>query len=536
VALAVLAVAAWLAFGDSITGSESESSVRFVEAEVGTPSRVNPLFAHLNDADRDLVALTFSGLTRLSGDGTVLPDLAESWEIDEAGQTVTFHLREGVTFHTGASFSAADVVFTYGLLADPNLQGDPEQAPLWRQVHCSDPELLTVVCQLPAPFAPFLAHASIGILPQSMLAGVDGAAIFDNPFNQSPIGTGPFRLAQLADGRAVLRPHAAYHLGVPAIDEFVMEFYPEVSGAVSAVVRGDADAILIDATVGEDEQDELATAGGLKTYSTNRTAYTALYLNNSEAPLNDQVVRSAIAQAIDVDAIIGETVGSLAAAATSPMIPGTWAFNPDVESYEHDKEDARAILEQAGWVLPEDGEVRLKNDTELAIRLMAERDPVRNALASRVADELRDVGIDVTVEVQDSATLVSESLIPREYQAAIFGWDQGLDPDPYPAWHSSQAGANGRNLSDYQSDAADALMEDARRSFDLDQRQSLYFSFQEIFHNDFPSVVLYYPVYNYFVRDNVGGLELGTLFHTSSRFRNVHEWTIEDQGPIAGGD
>jgi len=479
-----------------------------------------------------MVSLVFSGLTRLSQDGTVIPDLAESWDVSSDGRTVTFHLRQGVTFHTGTPFSSADAVFTYNLLGDPALQGDPDQAPLWRQVHRSDPDPTTVVCELPAPFAPFLAYASIGILPRTMLEGATAGNILDNVFNQAPVGTGPYRVAQLAESRAVLKAHPAYHLGVPAIEEIELQFFFDAAGAAAAVVRGDADAILVDSATGEAERDALAGTSGLRTFSANRTAYTALYMNGSKAPLNDDDVRNAIAQAIDIESITGDILGTLAARATTPMVPGTWAFNPDVAPYDHDDEDARDRLEQAGWVLTEGSDVRVKNDIPLEITLLADRDPVRDALAERVAEDLRDVGIGVTVELEDSSTLITDSLIPRDYQAAIFGWDQGLDPDPYPAWHSSQAGGNGRNLAEYQSEDADALMEDGRRTFDLDQRQSLYYSFQEVFNLDVPSVILYYPVYNYFVRETVEGVDLGTLFYTGSRFRNVHEWTLDSAAQV----
>jgi peptide/nickel transport system substrate-binding protein len=530
----VVLAALWVTFGGSLTGSDSGGPDRYVEAVIGSPSRVNPLFAYLNDSDRDLVSLVFSGLTRLSADGQVLPDLAESWEISGDGRTVTFHLRPGVTFHTGSPFTSADVVFTYNLLADPNLQGDPEQAALWRQVHCSAPDELTVACELPAPFAPFTAYATIGILPRQILEGVDAAGLAEHDFNRSPVGTGPYRLAQLSDTRATLRSHASYHLGAPLISELELQFYPDAPGAVTAVLRGDADAILVDSSVGQPELDELNGLDGLKTYSANRTAYTALYLNNGKPPLNDPAVRSAVAQAVDVDSIVSDVLGGLAARATSPVVPGTWAFNPDVAPYEHDSGDARDTLDNAGWLLPEGGEVRIRNDLELRLSLMTDQDPVRAALAERIREALEDIGIAVTIVPEESANLVRDFLIPREYQAAIFGWDQGLDPDPYPAWHSSQAAGNGRNLADYRNEEADSLMEEARRSSDIDRRQSLYYTFQEIFHADVPSLILYYPVYNYLVRDNVEGIELGTLFTTGSRFRNVHEWALEETARVGG--
>jgi len=534
-ALVLVIAGAWFAFGSAITGSSEDHTSRYREAVVGAPSRINPLFAHLNDTDRDLSALIFSGLTRLGNEGEVLPDLAESWQVSPDGRSVTFALRQGVVWHTGAPFTAGDVVFTYNLLADPNLQGDPDQAPLWRQVHCTDPDPRTVICELPAPFAPFLSYTTIGIVPRHILEGTDAASLFDNAFNENPVGTGPYRLAQLDERHAVLKANASYHLGAPQIDEIDLEFYPDSAGAASAIVRGDADGLLLDPSVSRTEAAELTSRKGMKVYSANRTAYTVLYLNNSQPPLNDKAVRKAIAESIDLDAIIGDILGGSATAATSPMVPGTWAFNPDVERYRHDTGNAKELLDEAGWDLPEGAEVRQKGDVELRLSLVTDQDAVRGAVAERIAKELAEVGIGVTVVGEDSTDLVRDYLIPRQYQAAIFGWDPGSDPDPYPAWHSSQAADNGRNIAAYQSDEADRIMEQARRTSDLDQRQSLYYTFQELFHDDVPSIILYYPVFTYIVSDKVKGIEMGTLFNTGSRFRNVHEWRLQETPAIGEG-
>jgi peptide/nickel transport system substrate-binding protein len=522
----------WFSFGESLTGSSSDGPDSYVEAIVGAPSRVNPLFAHLNDTDRDLVALVFSGLTRLSPDGQVLPDLAESWQVSEDGRVVTFQLRSGVTFHNGAPFSAADVIFTYGLLSDPALSGDPEQAPLWRQVHCAETAGLTVACELPAPFAPFPAYATIGILPKASLDGVGAEALFDHDFNQSPVGTGPYRLTQLNDRRATFEAHPAHHLGSPLINQISFNFFADSTSATESVVRGDSDGLLVDSSALQEDRDELAATDGISQYSANRTAYTALYLNNVRPPFNEPEVRQALASGIDIEGIVQEQLGEYASLAPSPVVPGTWAYFTGLEPYAHDDDAARELLENAGWTLPEGGSVRTRNDEELRFTLLTDQDPLRETLAARIADELSDIGFAVTVTAEESTQLVQDFLVPREYEAAIFGWDQGLDPDPYPAWHSSQAAGNGRNLADYSSEEADGLMEEARRSYDVGARQSLYYTFQQVFFEDVPSIVLFFPVHIYFVRENVNGVEPGTLFTTGSRFRNLYTWTVEEPAEI----
>ncbi len=529
---------AWFTFAEPLNESKSKPTLRYIEAVVGEPSRVNPLFAHLNDADRDLVSLTFSGLTRLGAGSEVLPDLAEKWEISEDGKIINFRLRSGVTWHDGSEFTSADVVFTYNLLRDPDLQGDPDQAALWRQVKCEAPAKLLVACRLPAPFAPFLAYAAIGILPKNPLKGVTGKAMFDSPFNQAPVGTGPFRLAQLDEEHAVLVRHGKYHLSQPdvadpsparstdLIGEIDLVFFPDIPSAAAAVVRGEAQGILLDSSAGQDDFETISSLARIKSYSANRSAYTALYLNNNSPPLNEAPVRRAIALAIDLDAIIDSGLGGRAQKAGTPIAPGSWAFNGDLEPPKQDLAQARTLLEEEGWLISDGSEARFRNDIELAISIITDRDPLRAFIARAISEQLAEIGLKVTVEQQDSATLISDFLAPREYEAAVFGFDSGADPDPYPAWHSSQAAGNGRNLAGYSDEEADALMENARTTDDLDERQRLYFTFQQLFRDDIPSIILYYPAYTYFATEQVEGVQLGVLVYESSRFRNAHEWSF----------
>ena len=528
---------AWFALAGPLTDSDREEPSRYMEAVVGVPARINPLFAYRNDVDRDIVSLVFSGLTRLGPNGEILPDLADSWDVSPDGLTYTFNLRPDVLWHTRVPFTSADVLFTYALLADPDLQGDPDQAPLWGQIQCSAPNDITIQCQLPEPFAPFLSFTTVGILPKQLLESADTASLLDHPFNRTPVGTGPFRLAQLDQSQAILRANTAYYrflLGEPHLDEIELRFYPDTATAAAALVRAEVQGLLLGPSASQTDFDALTSTGGLKAYTANRTAYTVLYLNNSEPPPNDQLVRSAIAQTVNIDVLISNLIGGRAVRADSPIVPGTWASNPQLEPYPHDPDNARALLEEAGWLLPEDTEIRERDGVELRISLMTDRDPLRGALAEEIARQLQEVGIAATVVRQDSTDLVRDFLIPRQYQAAIFGWDPGPDPDPYPAWHSSQISDNGRNLAAYFNAEADKLLEEARRTTDLDRRQALYYTFQQIFHDDVPSLLLYYPVYTYFVSDQIKGIELGTLFNTGSRFANVHKWTLEQAQDIRG--
>ncbi|MBF8286225.1 MAG: putative transporter substrate binding protein [Dehalococcoidia bacterium] len=535
--LGVISIAAlWFILANPLDSSpDKDSEQRYVEAIVGSAARVNPLFAPLNDTDADLASLVFSGLTRLGPDGEVLPDLAESWDISDDGLSYTFHLKRDVTWHTGAAFTAEDAAFTYALLADPELPGDPALGQLWRQVSCSAAEEFTLLCQLPQPFAPFISYTTVGILPKHILESATGATIADSAFNQAPAGTGPYRLAQLDQTKAILRANPTYYGTKPAIDEIEVRFYPDPSTAAAALSRGDVQGLLMGPGVSQDDFDLLTSTPGLRAYTANRTAYTVLFLNNGQTPFDDKALRQAVALSINVDDIISNLLGGRAVRADSPIVPGTWAYNPQIEPRPHDTDQAKKLLDEAGWKTAEGGAIRQKEGNELRITLMTDQDPLRIAIAQEIANQLAKVGIQVVVAPQGSADLVGEFLVPHQYQAAIFGWDPGPDPDPYPAWHSSQVGPDGRNLAAYQNPDTDRMVEEARQTTDLDKRQALYYTFQQKFFEDVPSVLIYYPVFTYFVAEEVQNVTLGTLFQTSSRFADITQWTIGETPQLIGG-
>ena len=512
---------------DSSPGEENEQ--RYVEAIVGSPARVNPLFAPLNETDADLASLVFSGLTRLGPDGQVFPDLAESWEISADGLNYTFKLRRDVVWSDGASFTAEDAEFTYNLLADPELASDPTLGQLWREVSCSAGDEFTLLCELPEPFAPFLSFTTIGLLPKHVLEGTTSANIADNLFNQAPVGTGPFRLPVLNQAEAILRANPTYYGERPALDEIEIRFFPDPSTAAAALSRGEVQGLLLGPGASQEDFDLLTTTEGLRLHTANGTAYTVLFLNNSQPPFDEMALREAVALSINIDDVISDLLGGRAVRADSPMVPGTWAFNPQLEPRPRDLEAARALLDEAGWKTVDDG-ARQKEGTELRISLLTDKDPLRRNIAEQIANQLAEVGIQVAVAPQGSSDL-REKLRGHQYQAAIFGWDPGADPDPdpdpYAVWHSSQVEPpNDRNIAGYQSEDADRLIEEARQTTDLDKRQALYYTFQQKFREDVPSVLLYNPVFTYFVAEEVQNIELGTLFQPSSRFASAVQWTV----------
>jgi peptide/nickel transport system substrate-binding protein len=214
----VAAVVAWAAFlrGDGADVQPVEEGA-LVEGIAGSWQRLNPLYASLNEADQDIAALVFSGLLRVGPDGQPQPDLSALPEVSPDGLTYTFRLQSGLSWHDGAPVTSADVAFTIAALKDPDFRGAPALAEPWADVEITAPDDLTVVFTLPQPVASFAARfATVGILPAHLLTGLDPASLFEAPFNQAPVGTGPYRVASLDASAAELAAFEASSLRSPA--------------------------------------------------------------------------------------------------------------------------------------------------------------------------------------------------------------------------------------------------------------------------------------------------------------------------------
>jgi len=509
-----------------VTG-ERPQPLTFVEGVVGAPRAVNPLLAPLNTPDQDLSSLVFSGLTRLSALGEPIPDLAQAWQISDDGRTYTFYLRPQVRWHDGQPFTASDVVFTYSLLADPQFPGDPALSAFFRQVQCEAIDPLTVRCQLPEPFAPFPAYTTVGILPSHLLQGVRAADLPELSFNRHPIGTGPYRLLSLDEERAVLARHRDYYLGLPRIEQLEVRFFPNVEAALTALLHGEVHGLLVGQNVSPRQLEAVTKTQRFRLLDAPRTPYTALFFNINSPSLADARVRRALSLLIDREAIVRGVLGGRAVASYTPIPPGTWAQDPAIQPQAKDRQAAYGLLREAGWEREKEEPWR-KDGQPMSLTLLTDTDLLREAVAREVARHLQKEGILVQVQAVTTAELLSSHLMTRRYDMAIFTIDPGPDPDPYPIWHSSQISPNGRNFSGYFGLEADRILEEGRKNPDRGRRRALYSRFQELFIEDAPAAVLFYPLYTYIVHRSVQGPAPGVLFYASDRFSQVWEWAMEE--------
>lgn len=500
------------------------SGGRYVEGVVGAPERINPLFASANRVDQDVASLVFSGLVRLDADGTPLPDLAERWEITGNGQTYVFHLREGVAWQDEEStpFDANDVVFTYESISDPAFRGDPALAALMQGVVVSARDAYTVEFRLEQAYAPFLAQLTVGILPEHLLGDLDADALYSDEFNARPTGTGPYRLRRRSDDRVTLETNSTYYLGPPKISELEFRFYPDEDGVSEALRAGEIDGALLTTATDGRELEILRDSGSFALRELTATSLNIVYLDTRSPIFEDSDVRTALMQAINVESLIADAASGRGVGAVSGIPRSSWGFT-GAEGPGFNPGAAASTLERRGWSRGSDG-VRRNGGARLAFTLSTSDEPQRIAVAQDLVRQWRAIGVDATVESVPAATFIEGRLLSRDFQAALAEVDAGVDPDPYPFWHSSQLSAPGRNISGYSDARVDDVLERARQTTDTAQRRELFALFDGFLIADMPALPLYAPVSVYVQDARIEGFEPSLLFTPASRFANVNEW------------
>ena len=510
----------------------------YIEGLVGNPQYANPILCQYNQVDRDLCSLVFNGLTKLNERGEAVPDLAEGWEISDDCLVYTFHLRRDVRWHDGVPFSADDVVFTIEAMQDPHYQGTPYLAELWRSVEVVKVNSHTVELTLGEPFAPFLDYTTLGILPAHLLAQVPAESLPGDPFNRHPIGTGLFQVEEINAEHALLQASPDFYGPKPYLNKIEFRFYPNDGSVLSAYERGEVQGI---GRVLPEDLAKVKASTGLKLFSARLTGYTLIFLNLKDLELpffQEKLVRQALLYGIDRQKIVDRVLKGQGLIAHSPILPETWAYDNDVARYKYDLERAKDLLAEAGWRTPThpsatigdtsgiDNEgVREKVGVRLAFTLLTDDDPLHVELAEEIALQWKALGVKATPRTISSG-LVGEFLCPRKFEALLIDLELHGDPDPYPLWHSTQANDEGQNYAGFVNYEVDKLLEEARCTTDSGRRAELYHRFQQIFVDEVPSLLLYYPIYTYAVDEEVRGVQLGPMNDSSDRFRSVIEWYI----------
>lgn len=508
----------------------------YTEAAVGNPRYVNPVLAATNDADNDLIALVFSGLMRFDAAGRLTDDLAESHEITDDGKTYTFTLKPLVEWHDGTAMTANDVVATFNYIRNPAWKS-PWQS-RFRNMTVEAPDDRTVRFTLQEPSAPFLSMLTVGILPAHLWEEVMPENAERTELNIRPVGTGPFRLKGLVKDRrgtiksVTLVRNDRYYGQKPHLETVTFRYYADFNLAVESLLNKKSDGL---GFVPAESREALDRLRSIREYALRLPQYTAIFLNQSKSPiLRSREIRQALNLAVNRTAILRDALDGRGVAVHGPILPRFPGFRPGAKSYGLDPEAAAKLLDQAGYVLDEEGrrgkETKVGDQVTrqpLKVTLTVANTRENLAVAQMVKADWEQLGIEVELDTVDANRIQKDRIRPREYEALIYGEIIGPDVDPYPFWHSSQKAAPGLNLSAYSHRRSDELLELGRTTTDEGQREAYYSEFQELLTGEAPAVFLYNPTYSYMINSRIRGITPAAIMSPSDRFAGIADWHVK---------
>ena len=413
-------------------------------------------------------------LVSVDYDANPAPGLAADWErLDD--QQWRFELRDDVTFHDGEQFDATAAVESLQRTVSSAAFAD---VPI-DTIEATDE--LTVDIDTEQPFSPLPAHLS-----RNEAVILSPAAVDDDDAVTEPISTGPFAFDSFQAGselRAVRNDD--YYGQTPAIESVRYEVVDDDQTRRMKLENGELEMARI---LPLEMVDDLESAASIDTYTPEIPRIRFLTFDTQSKPFDDDRVRRAVNHAIDRDAIVSSVLAGVDRPAVGPFSPeiSDWA-NPDLEGYDYALEDARSLLDAAGWTVGDD-DVRTRDGEELAVEFLTFEARSLPLIAEVIQDQLADIGIDVDVTTMEYSSMVDQ-VGQDSFDGYLTSWGTLWYPDPdrlADMFHSTDATLH----HGYGNDRVDTLLEEARALDDRAERIVRYHEVQSLVLEDAPVAFL----------------------------------------------
>lgn len=459
---------------------------------------------------------------------TIGYDLATGYSVSEDGLTWQVTIRRDAKFTDGEPLTAADVAFTYNTVKETSSVNDFTMLD-----HAEAADDTTVIFHMTRPFSiwPY-TMAEVGILPEH---AYDSAT-----YGTEPVGSGRYILKQWDKGQQViLEANPDYYGEAPKMKQVTILFMEE-DAAFLAAQSGQVDLAYTSATYSEEEVEgyTLAAYESVDNRGLNLPAIPETTDSEGRAVGNDftsdVLVRRAINIGVDRQEMIDHVLNGYGSPAYSVCDQLPW-YN-EASEVTYDSEGAAALLDEAGWVLGEDG-VREKDGVQAKMNLLySNGDSVRQALAADFADQMEELGIICTIEGVGWDTAYDRALS----EPLLWGWGAHTPMELYNIYHTIEGNTvDGKDMaqySPYANETVDTYMDQALAESDLEEAYTLWQQAQwdgttgVTQEGDIPWVWLVNIDHLYWVRDGltVAEQKIHPHGHGWSIVNNVDQWEWEE--------
>jgi peptide/nickel transport system substrate-binding protein len=414
-------------------------------------------------------------------DFSLKPGLATSWEqLDE--NTWEFKLRENVTFHDGSPMTANEVKFTL----EKVIAANSKVASMLKvdDIEVVDNYTLKIKTTEINPILPGILHYP------------DTAIISPSSFNEAgefvkPVGTGPYKFESYDEQTRILTvvKNENWWGGEVGLDKMILKGIPDPNTRAMAIENGEVD-FTVDVPYSETDRIDALDGITVEKYKTPRVY--KLDVNLKHEPLEDVRVRQAMSYAIDRDEIVEHVLYNVGEVAAGPFLPTMVWANKSLSPYTRDLEKADELLTAAGWVDTDGDGIRDKDGKPLKLNLMTySARPGLPPMAEAMAAQLKEAGIDVEIEVMEMGS-INDRREKGDWDLYLAAYNIAMVPDPeyiLTNWYMTNGTDNGPG---YSNPEVDALITEARKITDLDERYKKFNEVEAIVYEEQPMIIIAY--------------------------------------------
>jgi peptide/nickel transport system substrate-binding protein len=531
VLVAVLALTVAGAGCGASAGSQQEGKTALI-ALIQEPGLMSPLFNDQSGSDL-AYAFVLEPLFLVTPKGEYEPYLAaevpttQNGGVSADGLTVTYRLKDGITWSDGTPFTAEDIAFTVEALQDP--QGTPPIGPEYELVESAEViDKLTVEVTMTQP-NPGHLELFAQVLPKHKFGST--AVAKEDPSVRLPLGTGPFVFKEWLTGdRITLERNPRYWRdpNLPYLDGINVKITPDKQSAFSSFTKGEYDSVYFVTSADLPDLMEAEKNGAAVKVDVRRDELGPvewLWLNHSDhgdptrphPVLGDPKVREAIDHGINRQAITDEVLSGFSALTGSLIYSGWAAVERPATPY--DPERAKRILDEAGWRPGPDG-IRVKDGVRASLRFQTiSGDETRATYQQLVQQDMKAIGIELQIQNVPSNVMFGGwgdgGLLATGNYDIMMSRD-GRYPDP-AAWVAaftssripSDQNPNGTTNSHWRNPTYDQLVHEAESTLDQARRKQLYDQIGELFATERVALPLYSSVWGYAWNPSLDGVDTG---------------------------
>lgn len=526
-------------------GCEKDSPVGSERVIIGISSDIssfNPLFAFSVDEGTvsELLYLSMVNFVWDNENGNIRPEpmLAKSWQWSDDSSSIVFNLREDVYWSDGRKFNAGDVVFSFDVYSDPDVQstqyGTFEDFYTDEENHVDVEKSFEVIDSFSVEInfssgsTPTLPEIVFPLIPKHIFGNIKREDIATSEENFKPVGNGPFVFSSWEKNQSIRLKanHDSFLYNQNGVDEIIFKIVPEYTSRLTQLKKGEIDLAELIRT--EDIRD-IEKIENLRVVPQLGREYDYVAWNNIDHELyrlkgeikpnklfGNSLVRKALTYAINRKEILDEYLLGYAQLSAGPVSPiFKEAVDPGLKPYEYDPEKAKSLLESAGWKdIDKDGTLE-KGDLEFKFKLyVPSGNPRRDYAATVIKNNLKQVGIDVTIESAELGVLI-DNMYEKNMDAWLIGWYVTIPIELKFLWYSNLK-KSPYNFVSYQNKGADRILDEISKETNREKLNGLYKRFQKIIHKDEPVTFLYWVdnivVHNRRVK-NINVNPLGAVHH-----------------------